>query len=299
LARRTQCQLWVLRGVHHPSLHLQHQFEKIQKLNQETQIYGGATFNLTKFSDLTAAEFKVKYLNALIRGVAPEDREVLDLPTGVAPAQFDWKSQGKITPVKDQGQCGSCWAFSVTENIESVWMIAKGISSAQMTPLSPQQIVDCDRSDGGCNGGDPPTAYEYVEKAGGLDTEQSYPYHARDQTCAFKAASVYAKITGYKYATKNKNEEDMKTATATVSPLSICVDAEPWQNYRSGIMTARQCGNSLDHCVQIVGYDTSAATPYWNVRNSWGTSWGENGYIRLAYGTNTCGLADEATTATA
>jgi len=89
----------------------------------------------------------------------------------------------------------------------------------------------------------------------------------------------------------------MKEATASVAPLSICVDAEPWQHYSSGVMMRSQCGTSLDHCVQIEGYDTSASTPYWNVRNSWGTAWGEKGYIRLQYGQNTCGMAEEATTA--
>jgi len=89
----------------------------------------------------------------------------------------------------------------------------------------------------------------------------------------------------------------MKTAVATVSPLSICVDAASWQFYSSGVMTPTQCGHSLDHCVQIAGYDTSVATPYWNVRNSWGSNWGEKGFIRLEYGHNTCGLAIEATTA--
>jgi C1A family cysteine protease len=272
--------------------------KRIARLNRDSQKHGGATFNVTKFSDLTPAEFKSLILNPLIKGVKPEDRVVLDLPGNAVPDTFDWKSLNKITPVKDQGQCGSCWAFSATENIESVWMIAKSISASQIEPLAPQQIVDCDNSDSGCNGGDTPTAYEYVISAGGQEPEKDYPYKAQDETCRFKKADVYATISGYKYATKTKNEAEMKEAVATVAPLSICVDAEPWQSYSGGILTARQCGDDLDHCVQITGYDTSASTPYWSVRNSWGSDWGENGYIRLEYGTNTCGLADEATTAT-
>jgi len=187
--------------------------------------------------------------------------------------------------------------LSATENIESVWLIAKGLTPVNFKPLAPQQIVDCDTSDGGCNGGDTVTAYEYIIKAKGQDTEESYPYKAVNQKCQFKPADVEVTITSYKYATKTKNEDEMKTATATVSPLSICVDAQPWQFYTSGIMTASQCGTALDHCVQITGYDTASATPYWEVRNSWGTDWGEKGYIRLEYGKNTCGLAEEATTA--
>jgi len=271
--------------------------KRIEVLNKDSEINGGATFNVTKFSDYTPEEFKSIFLNSLIKGVRHRHRKVLALPGVAVPDTYDWKTTGKITPVKDQGQCGSCWAFSVTENIESVWLIAKSLTTADFQPLAPQQIVDCDGSDGGCNGGDPPTAYEYVISAGGMEPEKDYPYKAEDETCRFKKNEVTVSITGWKYITKSKDEAAMKEAVATVAPLSICVDAEPWQSYSGGIMTARQCGNQLDHCVQISGYDTSASTPYWSVRNSWGSDWGENGYIRLQYGANTCGLADEATTA--
>jgi len=176
-------------------------------------------------------------------------------------------------------------------------MIAKGLMPADMRALAPQQIVDCDSNDGGCNGGDTPSAYQYVINAGGMETEMEYPYHAKDAACKFNKQDIYATISGYKYATKTRNENEMKDATATVAPLSICVDAAPWQFYSSGIMMKAQCATSLDHCVQITGYDTSASTPYWIVRNSWGTSWGEKGFIRLQFGMNTCGLAEEATTA--
>jgi len=229
--------------------------------------------------------------------VEKTDRPQLELPNVAAPDQYSWLTSGRVTPVKDQAQCGSCWAFSATENIESVWMIAKNLNQQTMKPLAPQQIVDCDKSDGGCNGGDTITAFEYVIKAKGQDTEASYPYKAVNQACSFKAADVESTISSYKYATTSKNEDEMKTATATVAPLSICVDAAQWQFYTSGVMTSSQCGTDLDHCVQIVGYDTSAAAPYWNVRNSWGSNWGEKGFIRLEYGHNTCGLAIEATTA--
>jgi cathepsin F len=265
--------------------------DKIQQLNEESD--GGAVFAVNKFADLTAEEFK-QY-----KGYAPVAWKVIremELPQVEAPATFDWEPTGKVTPVKNQEQCGSCWAFSATENIESVWMIAKGLTNNDFKPLAPQQIVDCDKSDGGCNGGDTPTAYEYVIKAGGQDTEASYPYRAVNQACQFKEADVEVKISSWKYVGRN-SEPDMLTGVATVSPLSICVDAEPWQFYSGGIMKASQCGTSLDHCVQITAYDTSSATPYWNVRNSWGTDWGEKGFIRLQYGHNTCGVAIEPTTA--
>jgi C1A family cysteine protease len=263
----------------------------IQQLNENSE--SGATYSINKFADLTPEEFKSYYC-----GYVPgnTDIEELELPTDIdAPSTFDWIAKGKVTPVKNQEQCGSCWAFSATENIESVWLIAKDLTPADFKPLAPQQIVDCDKSDGGCNGGNPPTAYEYIIKAGGQDTEASYPYKAVNQACQFKPADVEVKISSYKRVT---GEANMIDATATVSPLSICVDASKWQFYNSGVMTPAQCGGtSLDHCVQVTGYDISAATPYWEVRNSWGTSWGMQGFIRLEYGHNTCGLTQETTTA--
>jgi len=273
-----------------PFLKFTSNLDLIQHLNENAGP-DGASFSLNKFADLTPQEFSAYYL-----GYVPSTQvmEELQLSDDAVPDTFDWISKDKVTPVKNQEQCGSCWAFSATENIESVWMIAKDLTPANFKPLAPQQIVDCDKRDGGCNGGNPPTAYEYIIEAGGQDTEASYPYHAVNQACQFKAADVEAKIASYKTIS---NEDAMKTATATVAPLSICVDASQWQFYSSGVMTPSQCGTSLDHCVQIVGYDTAANPPYWNVRNSWGTDWGMSGFIRLEYGHNTCGLTEETTTA--
>jgi len=261
-------------------------------------IEGKFVYGVIKFMDLTPQEFHAIYLG-YVPSNTPVEREYLTLSTEAVPDTYDWITLGKVTPVKNQEQCGSCWAFSATENIESVWMIAKNITPTTFKPLAPQQIVDCDTNDGGCNGGDTPTAYQYVISAKGQDTEASYPYKAVNGACKFKPADIEASITSFNYATKTHNEDEMKTATATVAPLSICVDAEPWQFYTGGIMKKAQCGNALDHCVQITGYNTAASepTPYWEVRNSWGADWGESGFIRLEYGTNTCGLADEATTA--
>jgi C1A family cysteine protease len=265
----------------------------IQTLNQA----GGAVFALTKFADLSPEEF------ALLLGYKPDDeesdsQETLQAPPPdqTVPDTYDWNALEKITAVKNQGQCGSCWAFAATSNIESVWMISKNLTASNFSPLAPQQIVDCSTRDGGCNGGNPASAFKYVISAGGLVTEASNPYQAEDQNCAFNPDDVEASITNYKYATKSNNEEEMKTATATVAPLVICVDASNWQFYTSGIMKASQCGTSVNHCVQITGYDTSSSTPYWTVRNSWGTDWGEQGFIRLEYGQNTCGLSKTATT---
>jgi len=276
--------------------------KRINTNNAYTDMRGsGAIFGLNKFSDMTPEEFAGKILMTPFTPAAAEHKEKnMILPRITAPDTFDWRTKGAVTAVKDQGQCGSCWAFSVTENIESVWILAKGLNNGTIPPLAPQQIVDCDTSDLGCSGGNPPTAYDYVQSAGGLDDEKDYPYTAEDGTCAFKSADVVAKITGYKYATSG-DEDTMKDNLASWAPLSICVDARYWQDYTSGVMTEWQCDwiVQLDHCVQAVGYDLTASTPFWIVRNSWGADWGENGYIRLQYGANTCGLTQESTTATA
>jgi len=205
-----------------------------------------------------------------------------------APATWDWRQKNAVTPVKDQGQCGSCWAFSATETIESVWILA----GKKTEILAPQQIVDCDTQDQGCNGGLPNDAFDYVKQCGGLDTEQSYPYTAHQGQCAFKKQDIGSTVTGYKMATSNGDETTLQASVSSVSPISIGVDAEQWQNYNGGVMTADQCGSKtdIDHAVQLIGYDTTANPPYWIVRNSWNTNWGIEGYIELEMHQDTCGI---------
>jgi len=222
-----------------------------------------------------------------------ETVEYIEEPTVRGPATFDWRTKGGVTGVKNQGQCGSCWAFSATENIESVYHLA----GHPMPTLSPQQIVDCDKDCYGCGGGWPYRAMNYVAHAGGQDSEQSYPYEARNGACRYKPASVAAKIKSYKAIPKN--EQNIRDSLATISPFSICVDASHWSSYRGGVMRSTQCGRSTDHCVQLVGYDTTASVPYWIVRNSWGTGWGIQGYIQLEMYKDTCAMADNVITAVA
>jgi len=245
--------------------------------------------------DLTAEEFKRYYLlkNPVNTDKSLKPYTPIDVEKVNAPTSFDWRTKNAVTPVYNQQQCGSCWAFSITENIESMWYLAGNT----LTSLSMQQVVDCDTSDDGCNGGDPPTAYQYVISAGGLDTYSSYPYTAQDGSCQFSQSNVAAHISNWAYATQSENEDNMVAYLYQNGPLSICVDAESWQYYSGGvIMKGSGCGNSLDHCVQAVGYSVSSSgTPYWIVRNSWGTDWGLNGYLYVERGQNVCGIAQEAT----
>jgi len=267
----------------------------IKRLNSNK----GANYGINQFSDLSPTEFKHMYLMKNYKGTDHSKGKVLELTpqqqATAVPENFDWrnKSPSPVTPVKNQGQCGSCWAFSTTEEIESVWILAG--NSQQI--LSEQQIVDCDTTDDGCDGGDTTTAYEYVISAGGLETEQSYPYEAVDQSCQYQKSLVVAHISSWYYATQTKNETQMVQALYNVAPLSICVDASSWQYYNGGIIKSN-CGTNLDHCVQITGYGTSSdGTPFWWIRNSWGRSWGQSGYLQVERNKDLCGVACEVTIA--
>jgi len=258
-------------------------------------------FGITKFSDMTEDEFRSTILmskvpqktatNVRVSGVSVADPK--------APATFDWRDHNAVTPVKDQGQCGSCWAFSATEAIESAWIL-KGHATPSTINLAPQQIVDCDTIDGvqGCNGGLTESAYDYIVQAGGQDPEVDYPYTAKNGVCKFIAKDVAAKISTY--TAISKQESALATNLASIGPLSICLDAAHWQDYQSGVMTNLQCcppfgSCQMDHCVQLVGYNSTASTPYYIVRNSWNTDWGIAGYIWLEMNKNTCGIANDVT----
>jgi len=271
--------------------------ETLHRIEMKNAIEGpeGAHYGLNKFSDWSVEEFRHKRLGyrpsgehfrKFARPVEESDRA----PSGTVPDSFNWRSKDVVTPIKDQGDCGSCWAESATEGIESAWAMAGN----NLTSLAVQQLVDCDTADYGCDGGDLPEAFAYATKAGGLEGERDYPYTARDGKCKFDKSKVKASMKSWKYATQKRNETEMQEVSYVSGPLSICVDAEAWMDYNSGVIT-KNCGKNLDHCVQIVGWDVKSSTKYWVVRNSWGGDWGENGDVWVAIGKNLCGVAEEAT----
>jgi len=269
--------------------------ERVEAMNAE---HDGAVFGVTKFMDLTPEEFKAKYLTLQVPNPLPEaptaditPKKPEDLPTS-----FDWRNNGSvITPVKNQEQCGSCWAFSATESVESAWVLAGNTQSI----LAPQQIVDCDTTDDGCDGGYPSSAFAYIIKNGGLDYEKDYPYKGVDGQCKFKQSNVGGTIVSWQYVSQKASEENtaMLTYVAEQGPVSVCVDAAPWQYYNGGVL--KTCGSQIDHAVQATGYGVQSGTNVWNVRNSWGADWGEQGYIWLERGKNLCEIATVVTAAVA
>lgn len=195
---------------------------------------------------------------------------------------------------KNQGYCGSCWAFSATEQIESDTM--RTLETTFI--LSPEQIVQCDTKAFGCGGGWTESAYGYVKTTGGIEEDSAYPYTSYQGvtgTCKVNKSAFKVTVDSFTTiggSTTTEIENNMAAYMQTTGPLSVCLDANSWNSYQGGIMSV--CGQSVDHCVQAVGVDASTGG-YWLVRNSWGTSWGENGYIRLAYGQNTCDITNDPT----
>jgi C1A family cysteine protease len=244
---------------------------------------------VNQFTDLTQKEFADLYLGYLPRNNDyARSRNMHVAPVGqVMGDSLDWRTKGAVTPVKDQAQCGSCWAFSTTGSVEG----ANQIKSGQLQSVSEQQLVDCAGSAGnqGCNGGLMDDAFEYIIKNGGIGSEASYPYTARDGKCK----QVPSVATVSKYTDVKKNDEAGLMSAVNIEPVSVAVDAESWSSYRKGIMSG-PCGKSLDHGVLAIGYGTDGSQDYWLVKNSWGTSWGESGFIRLIRNKNECGIAEAA-----
>jgi len=250
------------------------------KAGGEDNVHG-----LTQFADLSNQEFKDTYLMKKGYYISRLHNETYLEP--LRAGNVDWRNQGVVTSVKNQAQCGSCWAFSATEAVESWGQLQ---ISYGLTPLSAQQSCSCTYQYNGCNGGNPQNVYKTaIQNYGGEESSADYPYTMNCGTCSVKSSTKkYVNTDGY----TNAKYGTLQTVLDTVGPPSVCVAAESWNTYHSGVMTS--CPGSTDHCVQAVGYTNSGvSTAYWVVRNSWGTTWGEQGYIYLAMAGDTCNVQDD------
>jgi cathepsin L len=257
----------------------------------------GFSLAMNQFGDLTSAEFGHLYNSLKINATNLRQSENVYSDPYFVPGDttVDWRTKGAVTSIKNQGQCGSCWAFSATGSMEGQWFISK----KALVSLSEQNLVDCSNAQGneGCNGGLMDQAFDYVISNQGIDTEASYKYTARDGSCKFNKNQIGATLTSYKDVTAG-SEPSLTSAIQTVGPVSVAIDASQssFQFYSSGVYYEKYCSSSqLDHGVLAVGYGTQTSKDYYIVKNSWGTSWGMQGYILMSRNKqNNCGIATAA-----
>ncbi|KAG5543513.1 hypothetical protein RHGRI_016295 [Rhododendron griersonianum] len=274
-----------------------HNLRFIDEHNAENRSY---KLGLNRFADLTNEEYRSKYLGAKagsgrrLTATKTSDRYVVKDGESL-PDAVDWREKGAVVDVKDQGSCGSCWAFSTIAAVEGVNQIVTG----DLISLSEQELVECDNTyNEGCDGGLMDYAFEFIINNGGIDSEADYPYNARDGKCDLSRKNAKV-VTIDSYEDVPANDEKALQKAVASQPVSVAIEAGgmTFQFYESGVYTGK-CGTALDHGVTAVGYGTEDGAGYWIVKNSWGSSWGESGYIRMERSTagltGKCGIAMEA-----
>ncbi|KAJ3670893.1 hypothetical protein LUZ60_008319 [Juncus effusus] len=240
------------------------------------------TLGLNRFADLTADELK----SASHLGFKPlqqsdqlnkDDKMYKYADFEDTPDSVDWRANGAVTAVKDQGNCGCCWAFSAVAAIEGITQISTG----QLLSLSEQELLDCTENGNTCAGGRMTDAFNFVQSNNGIASESNYPYQLVQGQCK-SDVSVVASITGYENVPGNNEEALLKAVANQPVSVGIAADSQNFQQYSGGIFDDENCGTNLNHAVTIVGYDTTSdGIKYWLAKNSWGTGWGEGGYIRV------------------
>lgn len=245
------------------------------------------TVSLNKFAAYTPAEYKA----LLGFKMDLENRKAFKASKKSSSDSLDWRDKGVVNEIKDQAACGSCWAFSAIQAAES----SNAISTGTLQRFSEQNLIDCVKTCYGCNGGVMTSAYSYVVgfQDGKFNLESDYKYIATEGACEFDKYSKVGTISDY-IVIKKGDEDDLAAKCEQYGPVSVAIDASNWsfQLYSSGIYDEPSCSSiSLDHGVGCVGYGSEKGVKYWIVRNSWGTTWGENGYIRMLWDNNQCGIA--------
>ncbi|XP_069749961.1 cathepsin L-like isoform X2 [Narcine bancroftii] len=264
---------------------------RARKWQQEDR--GTAVYGVNKFSDMSDEEFDQFYLNPLIMSNSswPQehdwDPEDAPLANRSVPRCWNWRRMGIVTPVKNQRRCGSCWAFGVTANVESLW----ALKTKRLISMSEQELLDCDTYDKACKGGYPYSAFSSLIKLGGMMSERAYRYRARKGSCRFRRRRCVAKIQSYRNL--RPHECYMKHWVATNGPIVITMNAAALKGYKRGIIRPNQynCPSSkMNHVLMVVGYGVRRNIPYWTLKNCWGKNWGENGYFRIARNEKACGI---------
>jgi len=270
------------------------QFGKVYTAEEEARHYSLFLKNMAKAAELndidTATYGWTKLSDEDDRRIpleaAPSFRLTTVSESVYLPDSFDWRQKGAVTGVKDQGQCGSCWAFSATTALEGAYFL----QHSSLISLSEQQLVDCVPDNSGCRGGWPIKAMNYIKDHGGIETENDYPYRAVTGSCQFDASRAAMQVTS---VAQFAGEYQIMNALQQYGPISVCLDAGKFNNYNSGIMNGNGCRTGApDHCVGLVGWGVEGSTKYWILKNSWGGSWGESGYVRIVRGSNACGVED-------
>ncbi|KAJ8729141.1 hypothetical protein PYW08_000722 [Mythimna loreyi] len=268
--------------------------QNMERANQMNCQSNHARFGITKFSDLTPEEFVHRFtgladINSLnLTGSGCNDVYDSQIPNHNAPESFDWRQHNVVTGVKNQGQCGSCYAFSVSGNIESQYAIKHG----RLIELSEQQTIDCDRSSHGCQGGFTTTAFRSIIQQGGIEAEVDYPYRAKQQHCQFIPRRAAIRLTDCNLYNL-RSQEKLKQLLYKNGPIAIGVQSRGFQGYHGGILSDHDCNTGrVNHAVLLVGYGTEKGIPFWTIKNSWGENFGEQGYIRIQRGERamSCGM---------
>ncbi|XP_073501033.1 cathepsin O [Phyllobates terribilis] len=265
--------------------------ERHKYLNRNAQDSGDAYYGINQFSDLSVEEFTNIYLRSYpsknLDDYVPDKTIFGGNPL---PLRFDWRDKNMVTEVKNQLDCGACWAFSVVGAVESAY----AISGHPLQDFSVQQVIDCSYLDRGCDGGSTDSALKWLYQSHTKLVESSkYPFKARTGICHyFPLTEDGVSIKGYKAYDFSNYEEEMMSFLISVGPLAVIVDAVSWQDYLGGIIQHHCSSGHSNHAVLVVGFDKSGDTPYWIMKNSWGKSWGIDGYVHVKMGQNLCGIAD-------